>query len=279
MSNGTLTPQKVDPGWFMRWSTQSFDLWRRSPISLISFVIIASFVNMWIPQPLGADMLVDVPLFGGVFLLIRLLDQHGYFAWEPFRAMAMDAWKDLWQLTKVTFLWIFFLSILVTLISLMAKSAMSSVAGPSKLDGILHHVLSQAPAFLQNSFWQGLGMIGNAGNPFLGPMLFLTLYLGANTIYYLHIAYLGCIKNLPIMVMFFISAVASPLVIKLIVALLINVVGANFTLLLASLLMSVVCILMSTFGYLWSREMFEGTKENKPAKAEMKLVLASVGKV
>ncbi len=274
MSNGTLTPQNVESGWATRWTKQTVDLWRRSPLALASVIVISSLANMWIPQPLGADMLVDIPLFGCLFLLIRLLDHHGTFAWEPFRAMASDAWKDLWKLTKFTFIWMFFLSILVVLIAVTAKSFMSSIGSSSGMNGALHRALSQSPSFLQNSFWQGLGMISNASNPFAGPILFLTLYLGANTVYYLHIAYLGCLKNLSVMISFFVTAMTGPTVIKMIAAAMLSLIGNDAALLLTSLLMSALCLWVVTFGYLWSREMFEGTKENQPAKAKAVLLHA-----
>ena len=265
---GGLTPQKVEPGWLRRWTVQSADIWRRAPWIWALLISAATALNALIPQPLGANVLIDVPLMGGAFLLIRLLDHHGAFSWALFWSMARDAGKDLWQLTRVAFLWIFFITILVSLVALTAQSAMHAVAPSGGLTGQLHQALRHAPALLQNAFWQSLGMMGNAAGPFTGPILFLTLYLGANTVYYLHLAYLGCMKNLPVAATFMALAISSPVPAKILTVLLAELVGNNAALLLTALVVSTFCLWMVTMGYLWSREMFEGTRENQPATAK-----------
>ncbi|MHB1641199.1 MAG: hypothetical protein ACYCS8_00885 [Acidithiobacillus sp.] len=255
----TLTPKTIDPGWASRWTRQSVDLFRRAPGLAIGIMTMFGLVNAFIPQPLALDVPITVFMVGLLFSSLRAADHDSGNAllatWTFFRQTA----RDLAHLARDVFLIMLVLGIMFALLFAF-YSAVTHGAGTVKPN----------PAYFQLPGWLRHGT-ARAGNmltlgiflPCMLPLIFLTMSVGNQPLMHYVTGYKATVLNMRLAYTVFMGGL---LACSFLIPMLRQLPLQRGGLLLAG------CVLMAGFaiafwwfgawGYLWCREMFEGTKEN-----------------
>ncbi|WP_163055003.1 hypothetical protein [Acidithiobacillus ferrooxidans] len=249
----TLTPKTIDPGWARRWTRQSAELFRRAPGLAIGVMTLFSLVNAFIPQPLALNVPITAFMVGLLFSSLRAVDHDSGKAWMATWTFFRQAARDLALLARDAFLFILVFSAALMLFFTF-YSAATHGAG----------IVKPGPAWFRLPNWLRHG-VPRAGDtltlgiflPGVLQLIFLTMSVGNQPLMHYQTGYLSAVLNW-----------------RLAYLMLGALMGCSF---LVPILRQVPsfwlgCALMAVctaafwwfgaWGYLWCREMFEGTKEN-----------------
>lgn len=260
----SLNPHSIDPGWFRRWSLQTLDLWRRAPSMFVLMALIPMLMMTFFPSRMFILILLVIPYAALVFMVLRLLNEQSSV--QGLGAMIWAHGKDVAALTRNAFFGIFLLS----LFSLGFERVFSGsshllynarfFASPNTF-----YALLMTRDFFGVGYWAQLVAL-----PFLPPMVFLTLLVGHNFFSHYQMATTGFLKNWKIALFFTLFYFFTLGFFAVLIRVIRQWLPFEDALLLAFVLLNILLMVLSTFGYLWCREMFEGTKVNIARKVFVK---------
>lgn len=249
----TLQPKTIDPGWGKRWTRQSIDLFRRAPGLAVGVMTLFGLVNAFIPQPIALDVPLTIFMVGLLFSSLRAADHDSGNPWSAALAFFRQSARDLAHLARDAFLILLVFGMALGLLFAFysATTHGAGVVKPNpayfRLPGWLRHGTARAGSMLI------LGVF----LPGVLPMIYLTMSVGNQPLMHYQTGYLSAVLNW-----------------RLAYLMLGALMGCSF---LVPILRQVPsfwlgCALMAVctaafwwfgaWGYLWCREMFEGTKEN-----------------
>lgn len=269
MSTSDLTPRRIDPGWLRRWTKQSLDLWTRAPAILAATLSLLLVTDLLLPESAIFSLPVLILATAFLFTLLRALDQGGgrdafACAWRMFRGCL----HDLWWFTVSICLWIMGFAVFLAVLSLAAHTG-SPARHTANVTDVFQHAFANTPLFLRNGFTKGFGWFALLSMPFSSPVLYLTLLSGNHLAMHLPRAERGLWLNwkpalLGMGAAFFLRY--PPI---LFLAWLAHKSSAMIAISVGDALALGGILVTASFGYLFSREMFEGMRENAPRKAAM----------
>lgn len=255
-----LQPKTIDPGWSRRWTRQSVELFRRAPGLAIGIMALFSLVNVLIPQPIALNVPLTVFMVGLLFSGLRAVDQDSgnilSATWEFFRHSV----HDLAYLARDAFLVMLAFSLMIGLFFVL-YSGITHGAGA---------VISN-PSYLHLPVWLREGVRREESMLVLGiflpgvmPLVFLTLYVGNQPLLHYQTGFRAIILNLRLAYgVFMFGLLACSLLEPLL-----RQIPSLWIGLAMMLGCSVAFWWFGTWGYLWCREMFEGTRENAKETAK-----------
>lgn len=261
----TLTPKTIEPGWAKRWTRQSVELFRRSPGLAVGIVTLFGLVNAFIPQPIALDVPLTVFMVGILFSGLRAVDHDCGHAWAATWTFFRIAAGDLAHLARDAFLFLLAFGMVAALLFAF-YSAATHGAGIVHPAAAYHHL----PGWMRNgTFREGTMLTLGVFMPAALPTIFLTMSVGNQPLMHYATGYKAAVLNISLAYMLLggllICSCLSPLLKQ----------APSFFL---------GCALMAgfaaafwwfgTWGYLWCREMFEGTAENAPATSTEKQRMA-----
>lgn len=267
---GALNPRKVDPGYVKRWIREGYDLWSRASLWLILNFITMIGITFLVPNIVGLDFLVEVPATALFLIELRVLDQNGkgdFFAlWSLFKGSA----KDILLLTRDVFVFLFFLVMVMILVGMVVThSAPHEPLAPSIWDQAMHIV----PAWMHAMILSLVSWAGLLFNPVSMPVLFLSLLIGHQMMMNATTAFKGIFLNRAISIIFFLTSLILQSTIALISIFISHILGGMLSGIIVSAIACALLVVVVTAGYLWGREMFEGEKENAPAKQALRVLV------
>lgn len=255
-----LQPKTIDPGWGKRWTRQSVELFRRAPGLAIGIMTMFSLVNAFIPQPIALDVPLTIFMVGLLFSSLRAADRDSGNLWTATWTFFRQSARDLAHLARDAFLILLVLWIAFALL-FSFYSAVTHGAGTIKPDPAYFHL----PGWLRHGVWQEGGMLTlGVFVPGVIPLIFLTMSVGNQPLLHYVTGYKAAVLNMRLAYAVFMS-------------------GMLACLFLSPILRQTPswwlgCVLMAGFtasfwwfgawGYLWCREMFEGTRENAKETAK-----------
>ncbi|MHB1494810.1 MAG: hypothetical protein ACYCUY_05130 [Acidithiobacillus sp.] len=259
-----LQPKTIDPGWAKRWTRQSVELFRRAPGLALGIMTLFGLVNALIPQPLALDVPLTVFMVGILFSGLRAADHDSGHAWPATWAFFRQSARDLAHLARDAFLLILVFGVGAAMLFAFYRHVTGGVVvapDPAyfRLPGWLRHGTARAGSMLI------LGVF----LPAVLPMIFLTMSVGNQPLMHYWIGCQAVVLNMRLAYMVFMGGLlACSFLIPILRQLPLH--GAPFFL--------AGCVLMAGFaaafwwfgawGYLWCREMFEGTRENAKETAK-----------
>lgn len=248
-----LQPKTIEPGWAKRWTRQSIELFRRAPHVAVGVMTLFGLMNALIPQPLAMNVPITIFLMGLLFSGLRAADHDSgnamHATWTFFRQTV----RDLAHLARDAFLVMMAFGIAVGLFFFF-YSAATHGAG----------VVKPGPHYLQLPYWLRHGIFRADAMLELGiflpgaiPLVFLTMSVGNQPLMHYVTGYKAAVLNLPLSY--------GMIILITVCAALVSVLESvpSFRLACAFLAgFAAAFWWFGTWGYLWCREMFEGTKEN-----------------
>ena len=248
-----LQPKTIDPGWAKRWTRQSVDLFRRAPGLAVGIMTLFSLVNAFIPQPIALDVPITVFMVGLLFSSLRAADHDSGNPWAATWTFFRQTARDLAHLARDAFLIMLVLGIVFALL-FSFYSAVTHGAGAIKPNPAYFHL----PGWLRH----GVPRSGNMLTlgvllPGILPLIFLTMSIGNQPLMHYVTGYKAAMLNMRLAYMFLVGLLAcsflSPILRQIPSLWLGCALMAGF---------SVAFWWFGAWGYLWCREMFEGTREN-----------------
>ncbi len=248
-----LQPKTIDPGWAKRWTRQSVELFRRAPGLAIGIMTLFGLINAFIPQPIALDVPATVFMVGILFSSFRATDKDSGNAlsatWSFFRQSA----RDLSHLARDAFLIMLVFSMAGWLLFAF-YSAVTHEAGTIKPDPAYFHL----PGCLRYGVQREDAMLAlGVFIPGTIPLIFLTMSVGNQPMMHYATGYKSAVLNRLLSYLMLACLFACSFVTPTLQQI------PSFWL---------GCALMTGFaatfwwagawGYLWCREMFEGTREN-----------------
>ncbi len=254
-----LQPKTIDPGWSKRWTRQSVDLFRRAPGLAVGIMTLFGLVNAFIPQPIALDVPLTIFMVGILFSSLRAVDRDSGNPWSATWTFFRQSARDLAHLARDVFLIMLVFGMAMGLIFAF-YSAATHGAGVIKPEPAYFHL----PGWLRHGVPRGGSMLTlGIFQPGVLQLIFLTMSVGNQPLVHYTTGYKSVTLNWPLAYM---------------------MMGC---LLACSFLMPILrqvpsfglgCALMAGFaaafwwfgawGYLWCREMFEGTQENAEETAK-----------
>ena len=254
-----LQPKTIDPGWAKRWTRQSIDLFRRAPGPAVGVMTLCSLINAFIPQPIALDVPITVFMVGILFSSLRAADHDSGNPWSAALAFFRQSAQDLAHLARDAFLIMLVFGMAFALIFAF-YSAVTHGTGIIKPNPAYFHL----PGWLRHGVPRaGTMLILGILMPGVLPLIFLTMVVGNQPLMHYVTGYKAAILNMRLAYML----LGGLLVCSFLTPILRQI--PSFWL---------GCVLMSGFaiafwwfgawGYLWRREMFEGTQENAKETAK-----------
>ena len=261
-----LTPKTIEPGWAKRWTRQSVELFLRAPALAVGIMVLSVLMNAFIPQPTVLYVPITIFMVGILFSGFRAVDHDCGYAWSATWGFFRQGTRDLTLLTCDVFL--FLLPFGVGAALFFIASAFVPSADVIHGAGAVHPAAAylHLPGWLRHGTLQSGNMLAGIFIPATLPLLFLTMSVGNQARIHYEIARKATVLNFRLAYVVFPS-------------------GLLAIYFLTSLLKQIPsfflgCALMAGFaaafwwfgawGYLWCREMFEGTMENSPATARQR---------
>lgn len=257
----TIAPKTIDPGWAKRWSRQSLDLFRRAPGLAVGVMTLFSLVNAFIPQPLALDVPITVFMVGLLFSSLRAADQECGNAWAATWTFFRQTARDLAHLARDAFL---IMLVFGTAMALLFSfySAATHGAGAVKPN----------PAYFQLPVWLRHGVPREEDMITLGvflpgslQLIFLTMSVGNQPLMHYNTGYMSLVLNWRLAYLMMCAVLAC--------SFLVPILRQVPSFWLGCALMAVFAAAFWWFGawgYLWCREMFDGTKENAKETAKQR---------
>ncbi len=258
----TLTPKTIDPGWAKRWTRQSVELFRRAPALAVGVMTLFGLVNAFIPQPFALDVPLTVFMVGILFSELRAADHDSGRAWSATWAFFRQAARYLAHLARDAFLLMLVFGMAMALLFYF-YSAATHGAGIFKPTSAYFHL----PGWLRHGApSEGTMLTLGIFMPGVLPLIFLTMSVGNQPLMHYVTGYKSAVLNIGLA-----YALLGGLLICSFLTPLLKQIPSFF----------LGCALMAgfaaafwwfgTWGYLWCREMFEGTTENAPATEKQRM--------
>ena len=243
-----LQPKTIDPGWAKRWTRQSIELFRRAPGVAVGIMTLFDLVNVLVPQPIALNVPLTVFMVGILFSSLRAADHDSGHALHATLAFFRQTARDLAHLARDAFLFLLVFWILSWLpFAFHGDGAITSNSAYFQLPGWLCHGVRREGAML------ALGVFV----PGVIPLIFLTMCVGNQPLIHYATGFGAAELNLRLSMVFTIGLFAC---------------GFVMSILRQTPSWWLACTFLAGFaaafwwfgawGYLWCREMFEGTKEN-----------------
>jgi hypothetical protein len=271
----TLTPKVVDSGWAKRWTRQSFDLFLRAPSLFIGIIMLFMAVAILVPQPFWLAIPLSVFMVSVLFCALRAADKFSGDAWLTTWTFFKQSVRDLAYLSRDIFV-VFGIILLIFLALFYTMHALYDAMAASS--SVIHHAASITkphavlPQWLRNAILKADGlMLFGIFLPGSLQLIFLTMSVGHNTAIHYDLGIKAARMNGAITVFFWISGGAICLVFTGHLLKEIQSLDLGYAILVA---LSIGFWFFGTWGYLWCREMFEGSSEN--AKKVSKSVVQNV---
>jgi len=249
----TLTPKTVSPGWAKRWTHQSLELFSRAPTLAISVMTMFGLVNAVVPQPFVLGVPLTVFMMGILFSSLRAADLDSGHALSATWAFFRQCARDLAHLARDAFVFMLVFSFVIGVAMFFYHQATHDV-GTVKPD----------PAYLNLPAWIRGGVLREGSMLTLGvflpgtlPLVFLTMSVGNQLLMHYWTGYRAAVMNWKVSYLM----MGFMLVCSLLPSLLKEIPSVLFGYLLMTAF-AVAFWWFGTWGYLWCREMFEGTEEN-----------------
>jgi hypothetical protein len=253
-----LTPRPVAPGWASRWRQQSADLWRRSPMTIISSTGALTAFTVVVPEFVLLDILVAITGTAAFFCLVRALDHNPLRPWTATLQLLRSVLTPTLLLARDVFLiyFLFFFALLAmhTLLDTAVASAHILLPKPHAstayraLPGWMRSGIRREESLIYLSFF----------TPVIAPLIYLTLIAGHQIVVNFQVAFRAVVLNVrpsfAVMVAAWLGSAVLHATLRLFPE-------YWFGLLLLPIFGLVYCAL-GTITYLWCREMFEGIAEN-----------------
>ncbi|MHB8225392.1 hypothetical protein [Acidithiobacillus sp.] len=255
-----LQPKTIDPGWAKRWTRQSIDLFRRAPGLAVGAMTLFSLVNAFIPQPIALDVPLTIFMVGLLFSSLRAADHDSGNPWSAALAFFRQSARDLAHLARDAFLILLVFGMALGLLFAFysATTHGAGVVKPNpayfRLPGWLRHGTARAGSMLI------LGVF----LPGVLPMIYLTMSVGNQPLMHYWTGYQAVELNMRLAYMVFMGGLLA-------CSFLVPILRQIPSLWLGYALMagfSVAFWWFGAWGYLWCREMFEGTQENAKETAK-----------
>lgn len=258
----SIEPKPVAPGWAGRWTRQSVDLFRRAPGLAIGIMALFALVNAVIPQPLALNVPIIVFMVGLLFSSLRAADHDSGNQWTATWTFFRRTVRDLALLSRDVFIVMLIFGLATALFFAVLTNATHGAG-----------IIQPDPAYLHLPCWLRHGTVRAGTALSLGiflpgtiPMIFLTMSVGNQPVMHYATGYKAAVLNMRLAYMVFMG----------------GLLVCSFLMPLLPQIPSVFlgCALMTGFaaafwwfgawGYLWCREMFEGTAENQKETAKQK---------
>ncbi|MBU2760336.1 hypothetical protein [Acidithiobacillus sulfurivorans] len=255
-----IQPKHISPGWAKRWTLQSVDLFRRAPGLAVGIMALFALVNAFVPQPLALDVPITVFLMGLLFSSLRAADHDSGRSWSAAWAFFRQTSRDLAHMARDLFLVMLAVSVMMGLFFAFYSAATHGA-----------NVVKPNPAFFQLPGWMRSGTARSGSMLILGvfmpgfiPLIFLTMSVGNQPLMHYVSGFHAAILNMKMTYAVSITGMTSCIF-------LLPVLRQMPSPTLGIALM--VCFAMAfwwfgTWGYLWCREMFDGTEENAKETAK-----------
>lgn len=246
-----LQPKTIDPGWAKRWTQQSIELFRRAPGLAIGVMTLFSLVNAFIPQPIMLDVPLTVFMVGILFSSLRAADRDSGNPWSATWTFFRQSARDLAHLARDAFLFMLVFGTAIVMLFTFFRHVTGGGVAPDPayfyLPGWLRHGVRREGAMLILGIFM----------PAVLPMIFLTMSVGNHPMMHYVTGYKSAVLNMSLAYLMLVCLLACSFLMPILRQV------PSFWL---------GCALMAGFaaalwwfgawGYLWCREMFEGTREN-----------------
>lgn len=253
-----LTPRPINPGWARRWTKQSLELFYRQPNLFLANATLFLLANGFIPGKLQFVAFSAVLLVGILFSSLRAADHNSAQAWSTTYHYFRQTLPDLLKLSFVICIALYLTQTVfngimegVLLLVPHALAITQTASRSTMLPFWLQDAVEDAPNVLT------LGIIW----PGMLQLIFLTQAVGHAPLRHFQLGHYGAMLNPDIAYRLLAFGF-------LMCVFLTSVFTAAPSLLLGYVLMGVFAFLylwLGSWGYLWCREMFEGTRENARA--------------
>lgn len=110
-------------------------------------------------------------------------------------------------------------------------------------------------------------------SPISMPILFLTLLIGHELFMNANTAFKGIFLNKSISIVFFLLSLFLQSIIALVALAMKYVISGTMAGIFVEGISCALLMIVVTTGYLWGREMFEGEKENAPARSQLRVLI------
>ncbi|MHB8367612.1 MAG: hypothetical protein ACYDB0_11450 [Acidithiobacillus sp.] len=262
-----LQPKTVPPGWAKRWTRQSVELFRRAPGLAIGVMTLFALVNAFIPQPLALNVPITVFMVGLLFSSLRAADHDSGNPWTATWTFFRQTARDLALLARDVFLILLVLGIVFALLFSLCSAATHG-AGTIKpnpvyfqLPGWLRHCVPRAG----NMLTLGVFLPGTL------PLIFLTMSVGNQPVMHYDTGFKATVLNMRLTYTVFMGGLLACAFLMPILRRL-PLQGTPLQMAGYALMagFAVAFWWFGAWGYLWCREMFEGTAENAKETAVCK---------
>ncbi len=257
-----IQPKPVAPGWAKRWTRQSVELFRRAPGLAVGVMTLFGLTNAFIPQPLALNVPITVFMVGLLFSSLRAVDQDSGHPWTATWTFFRQTARDLALLARDVFL----ITLVFGGLLFYFYSAATHGAG----------VIQPNPAYFQLPGWLRHGTI-RAGTmltmgiflPCAIPMIFLTMSLGNQPLMHYDTGFKATVLNMRMTYTVFSGGLLACAFLMPILRQL-PLLGTALLLAGYTLMAGFTAAFwwFGAWGYLWCREMFEGTEENAKETAK-----------
>lgn len=250
----------------MRWTKQSFALFRRSPAMFGFLLVLFWGVNALVYQPFYFNVPVTVFLMGSLFNGLRAVDHNSGNCWAEWFALIRATFLDLASLARDAFLFYVFVGAILVALTIFTVSISEYEKMASEAKPVIVHL----PWFIILGVKNGWSSdIIGLFMPISAPVVFLTMAFGNHLLLHANTGFRAFVINPSVSTVSMFMMALSYLVQDLFQAR--PELWIGITSILGS---GLAFIWFGTWWYLWFREMFEGTKEN--AKATQKSTVSAL---
>lgn len=256
----TLTPKRVEPGWLKRWTWQSLELYRRAPLVPILYTAVWSGFIIWASQVkylfLLLFMVLAVTLF---YLFLRAMDEHPRQVLSTFHGYLTNSWRDIYNLLRMAGI----VSLAIVGLGIVINLAMYYMP-TVHIPGMKSYLIPPNYSLMERTFIMG-GFMSTFILAIFGEWLltiYLTLLLGYDYHVNTSLMQQGIQLNYRTLPLVFMFTMFVNVLLMLSIPYVTNPIGGWV---LGVFLMAAFTWL-NTWGYLASREMFEGRGKNCEVK-------------
>lgn len=261
----TLQPKTINPGWAKRWTRQSIELFRRTPGLAIGMMTLFALVNAFVPQPLALNVPITVFMVGLLFASLRAADHDSGNPWTATWTFFRQTARDLALLARDVFLIMLVfgavMGLLFTFYSAATHGAGTIKPNPAyfQLPGWLRHGTVRAETMLT----LGIFLPGSI------PMIFLAMSVGNQPMMHYDTGIKANVLNMRLTYTVFMGGLLACSFLMPILRQL-PLQGTALRVAGFALMAGFVAAFwwFGAWGYLWCREMFEGTAENAKETAK-----------
>lgn len=257
-----MKPKQIQPGWGRRWTRQSIALFRRAPGLAILMMMLFGLCNSFVPQPLALNVPATVFLVGLLFSSLRAADRDCGNAWSATWLYFRQTARDLALLARDAFLIMLVFGFLVALFLATYAAATHGIEHITPSMGY-----QKLPSWIKGGIFRASNMLTlGIFLPGVVPLIFLTMSVGNQSLMHFVTGYNAAVLNMRVTYsVSFVGLLACNLLPSLLRQM--PKLWLGYLLLLG---FAAAFWWFGAWGYLWCREMFEGTEENAKETAKQR---------